>query len=362
MKCCLLATVAFLLAFSPSWIDAETAGAADAVVIKTASAQPDFPDLVAFKLEAATQQVTNRVELLFSIAGVNTRYLAEPEISPAREIDLDFSLDMESRGIPPGVTITYDWRFVAPDGSSIESQPEAFVWIDHRFGWSELSSDQVTLHAYNGDPSFNREVLDSAQASIDDLEREFNLDQIAPVELWIYDKNSDYQGARLTNSETWSAAITFPELHLIHVVIPDGNHSERGRIVPHEISHQVLFQATENPFNYPATWLDEGLAVRNQANGNENDDEIVHAAAVNGRLLSLRSLNSSFPFDPGEADLAYAESHSAVNFIIAHFGKDRMGDLIRAYRSGLSHDEAFETAFGVDVDELDALWQESLDI
>jgi hypothetical protein len=100
----------------------------------------------------------------------------------------------------------------------------------------------------------------------------------------------------------------------------------------------------------------------NQNNGDENAQEIVRAAAAEGRLLPIRSLNSSFPYDPNEVDLAYAESLSIVSFIIDHFGADKMGALIGAYREGLSHDDAARSALGVDLDELDRLWKESLGI
>ena len=41
------------------------------------------------------------------------------------------------------------------------------------------------------------------------------------------------------------------------------------RAVPHEISHQVLHQATKNAFNSPPQWLDEGLATYWQETGRD---------------------------------------------------------------------------------------------
>jgi hypothetical protein len=334
--------------------------AAFTVDVMNNSAAPDFPNVVTFDLEAAADHELKRMQLFYSLADDEKLYLAEPEFSPGTKVNLSYELDLGSKGIPPGMEITYQWRFKSSEGAAIETEPKSFVWIDDRFDWSSVSSDQVTVHTYNDDESFNNEILDSAQRTIDKLQSEFGLDPISPVDIWAYDSNQDFEGARLANTETWSAAITYPEYNLVVAVLPDGNHSEIGRIVPHEISHQVLHQATKNPFNYPPTWLDEGLAVMNQDTGNEDMDEIVLDAAADGRLLSIRSLNTTFPYDPTEVDLAYAEGFSVVTFIIDRYGPEKMGALIDAYREGLSHDDAARAALGVDLDELDRLWRESL--
>ena len=66
--------------------------------------------------------------------------------------------------------------------------------------------------------------------------------------------------SRRTPSRGSPARLT-PALHVIMAVLPPGNYDEVGRVVPHEISHQVLHQATDNPFSRPPQWLNEGLAV-----------------------------------------------------------------------------------------------------
>jgi hypothetical protein len=164
----------------------------------------------------------------------------------------------------------------------------------------------------------------------------------------------------LGNSESWIAGTAYPEFHVILAVLPEGDKYEVGRIVPHEISHQVLHQATKNPFNAPPVWLDEGLAVLNQEGGDEDYPALVQLAADEGRLFSIRALNSTPPLEPADATLYYAESLSVVQFVIDHFGAEKMAALIDAYKQGVSHDQAATMALGVDLDELDRMWKESL--
>jgi hypothetical protein len=130
--------------------------------------------------------------------------------------------------------------------------------------------------------------------------------------------------------------------------------------VPHEISHQVIHQAIENPYTGLPTWLDEGIAVTYQENGYSHFPDLVKNAADQGALFSVRALNSGFPFDGGGAQLGYAQSYSIVTFIKERFGDEALANLVSAYKNGVSHDEAAIGALGVDLTELDRLWKESL--
>ena len=47
--------------------------------------------------------------------------------------------------------------------------------------------------------------------------------------------------------------------------------------------------------------------------------------------------------------MAYAEAVAAVDLLVRTYGKPAIAKLVAAYRGGASDDEAFKTAFGVDV-------------
>jgi hypothetical protein len=132
-----------------------------------------------------------------------------------------------------------------------------------------------------------------------------------------------------------------------------------ARVIPHEVSHQVLFQATDNPFNLPATWFNEGLAVVYQESDKDGYAVILESAVREGRLMPLTSLTAAFPFDESYR-LAYAESLSAIEFIIDTWGDDAITAIIAAYQQGISHDEVLTRAIGLTTAELDARWKESL--
>lgn len=351
----LLIVLLALAAFAP-------AGSVDAAAIQVdgATVEVDFPTGMTFNLTATSPVPIVKAELLYTKAELETLHLNEAPIEAGTSIDISLPVDFRANFLPPGIDVTYRWRLTDEAGEVLETEPQAVTWEDSRFDWRSYATDQVTVYAYNGDDGFNESILESAQSTIDQLQADFTVERSRGIRIWVYSSKSDFQGSQAPNSQDWIAGTAYPELQVILAVLPTGNQSEVGRIVPHEISHQVLYQATRNPFNVPPTWFDEGLAVSAQASGNEDFPALVQRAADQGRLFSVRSLTSEFPYDPADASLAYAESYSIAQFIVDRWGNEGIAAVLDAYKLGVSHDEAFVTALGVDMSELDALWKESL--
>ncbi len=328
--------------------------------ITSSSAEAHFPDDITFTLAATSDVDIVRLELIYAVGHQETLNGVLADIAPAKRIDLSLPVDLRLRYEPPGVDIVFHWRLVDAAGTMTESDPQVVLWQDNRFTWDVIQTDQVSVYAYNDDPDFNNDILSSAQATIDELQTRFGVERSRPLRIWVYNSSDDFSGAQASNSESWIAGASYPELGLILAVLPPSNRAELGRVVPHEVSHQVLHQATDNPFNWPPPWLDEGLAVYYQEGGNESFPAMVATAEAEGRLPSLRALNSEFPYDPGETRLAYAASLDVVRYLIDEFGEQKIAALIDIYREGVSHDEAVQRALGVSLDELDQQWKESI--
>ena len=73
-------------------------------------------------------------------------------------------------------------------------------------------------------------------------------------------------------------------------------------------------------------------------------------------MLSLRSLISSFPYDPSQASLAYGESYLVMQFILDQYGPDSIQAIIAAYRQGNSQDDVIQKALGMSYEELEQAW------
>lgn len=340
----------------------QQAPASPGLTVAENDADSHFPDGVTFSLTATATDPIARVELLYAAAGDETLQMAMPTFSPDRDIAVEQEIDLRAASLPPGIDVTYRWRLIDGAGGAVETEPRTLLWADDRFDWSEAAGERVTVHAYTGDPIFEQAVLETAERTIDRLELRFGVRWDDPIRIWVYDSMADLAGALRPNTEPWVAGASYPEHGLILAVLPVANAGEIGRVVPHEISHQLLHRATANPFNEPPTWLNEGLAVHAQEGGDQGYPALVAEAATEGRLESIAVLNAPFPYDQDAARLAYAQSLSIVTFILDTYGADGMARLIGVHREGVTADQAVRRALGVSLVELDRRWRANLPV
>ena len=88
----------------------------------------------------------------------------------------------------------------------------------------------------------------------------------------------------------------------------------------------------------------------------------MEAAGRNGTLIPLDGLAGKFPTTAEGFFLAYAESVSAVDFLVRTHGEDALVSLIRSYADGRTDDEAFPDALGVDTAGFDDAWLADLGV
>ena len=129
-----------------------------------------------------------------------------------------------------------------------------------------------------------------------------------------------------------------------------------GIVIPHELTHLVFDTASKNPYHFPPRWLNEGLAVY-VSQGYDASDRAHRRGARPGRhLIPLDGLIGQFPTTADRFFLAYAESVSAVDYMVRTYGKDALVALIRSYADGRTDDEAFKAALGVDITAFGDAW------
>jgi hypothetical protein len=106
--------------------------------------------------------------------------------------------------------------------------------------------------------------------------------------------------------------------------------------------------------------MNEGVAVYLSEGYTAGDRALVQNAAQDGTIIPLEGLAGAFPTTRDRFFLAYAESVSAVEDIVADHGQDALVGLIRSYEDGVSDDEAFTAALGMDVSAFEQSWLDGL--
>jgi hypothetical protein len=342
-------------------LDSAAPEALPAVTTTENEAESDFPDGITFSLDAETSDPVVNVELHFWAPGMKTISVELPPFAEgATELDIDQPVDMRTGQLPPGVDVNYRWRITEDDGDVIETEERTRFWIDDRFNWTPLVGPNVTVYAYDGDPAFQQSVLDTAEQTITTLAERYDATLDQRVRIWVYANLEDYNAVQGPNFQPHTAGVNRPTVYLVHSVLPSGNLDEVGRVIPHEFSHQILYQATSNPFGQPPQWLDEGLAVYSQERGRDRLYTYALQLAANGDVMPLRTLNGDFPYDRGGFTAGYAFSLTVVAYIIDTWGNEGISRLIDTFAEGVRPEDGVQQALGISFDELDRQWSEDL--
>jgi len=352
---------AVLLLVSLTWLPPVTAQ--ETIRVLDQSVEAAFRDHITFRVKLESDSPVKEVRLLYRVTGLPATARGDAQFEPGKSVEATFTIDQRRDYLPPGSEISYWWRITNDAGDTLKTEPQVYLYMDDRHAWRTLSSERLTLYWYKGEQDFGEALFRQANHTLDQIENEAGVRVKNPVKIFIYGSHRDLLEAVEVGAQEWTGGQAFTE-HGVVVINVSPNDLDFGLIaVPHELTHIVIHQATDNPYNDIPRWLDEGLAVYMSG---ELDSpfrgyrSLVTTYAKQNRLMTLQTLSSSFPADPEQANQAYAQSGLVVEFIIQHYGKEAMSKLLGIFAQGSLYDDALREALGVDTWGLDNAWRESI--
>ncbi len=132
------------------------------------------------------------------------------------------------------------------------------------------------------------------------------------------------------------------------------------KVVPHEVGH-VLVARTLGPA-LPAlpTWLNEGIAEYVAGETAAQVDPVWVRAVGRGASLELAELDGAIRERGDRAGLAYAESASLVNFLVAERGEGAISGLLRSLAATRDFEISLREVTGWQTEELEVAWRQSV--
>lgn len=313
-----------------------------------------------------TSSTVTRTELLLQFPGALGPILNEVPLSTPLGTGghvLKFTWDTAKDGhIAPNTLIVASWRVTMADGKVAEGPRLPYRYRDDRFDWRTRDGDLVSIHWYQGDAAFGTRALAIAEAGVADAEKLLGVTEKDPIDFYVYADQGAFYDALGPGTPENVGGEAHADIRTMFALITPGQVDQAWvkEVVPHELTHLVFNTAVDNPYHAPPRWLNEGLAVYLSRGYTSSDRSEVESAGRAGTLAPLVSLGGAFP-NGARFFLAYAESVSAVDYMVRTYGKPDLVKLIRSYAQGLTDDEAFKAALGVDVAAFDAGWREALD-
>jgi peptidase MA superfamily protein len=306
----------------------------------------------------------SRVEALVSSGSSPFTNVAQITPLPAAgETTLSYHLKTPSGAIVPNTVVRLRFRVTigggAGGGGTEETGPVATVrYSDTRFDWRTEAGDLVRVHWVEGDAAFGRRALRIAEDGIAKAAALLGVTETAPIDFFVYADETSFREVLGPGARENVGGVAFPDIRTLVADIRPSQVDDAwvGIVIPHELTHLVFDTATQNPYHQPPHWMNEGLAVYlSQGFGSGDRSEVV-GVARDGELMPLPALDGQFPTFGDRFGLAYAESVSAIDFLVRTYGQPALVRLIRSYADGRTDDEAFMAALGVDVAGFEAAW------
>jgi Peptidase MA superfamily len=345
---------ALLLAIGWSWAASPVAAADVEFGQPTATAL--VGQAAVFRTTFVSQLETLRVELLTRIPRARGSVVQEAAVSGRSGEEQTASLLLEE-SLVPNTTILYRFRVVTATAAYLG--PEAQVTVsDDRFDWQTLEGDFVRLHWYEGGDAFGQRALQIGDDAVRDVSQLLGVTESEPLDFFVYaDQTAFYDAMGPGTRENVGGQAHADIRTMFGLIEPNEIDSAWVEVViPHELTHLVFDTAVKNPYHFPPRWLNEGIAVY-LSEGYAADHRFrVEEARDQDRLIPLDGLAGQFPTSRDAFFLAYGESVSAVDYFIRTHGQDTLVQLVRSYGDGVSDDEAFEAAIGIDTAEFNEAW------
>jgi Peptidase MA superfamily len=348
-----------------------TVGAAPGISVSEASLKLNFPKDMTFHLAAKSASNITSASLAVHFATTDATTRIQANFTPAAQLDTSVVWNLGSNSssavggyLVPGAGGDYTWHIVDADGATLDTPPEPFRVVDNRVTWKELKNDRVAIYWYSGDDNFGQSVFSRANKTLDTIENDIGAKVDRQIQIWMYGDQDTFRSALPPGQPEWVGGQSFNDFSVVLVLASGDNLDYAMRGALHEMTHQVIAQAMKGPFQSALPhWMDEGLAVYHQFDPPHLDDFLqppLQRAIQEDTLFHLKTLESNFPANPDQADVAYGESYGVVAYMLKQYGPDKMKQIFSMLKSGATADEAFQQVLGVDTDGLENEWRKSI--
>jgi hypothetical protein len=351
----ILVTVGLFISLAPA-TSAATLG-----TFGTPTATSTFEKGVTFSQPVTVNEALDRVELLVTSADAIGPTVVSLPAPATGSTTLTHVLDPQKDGhILPNTKMTARWRLVsAADKTVVELGPEVKVtYADDRFEWKTEAGSLVRVHWYEGSDAFGKRALTIGEDAVKKTSELLGVTESEPIDFYIYADQTAFYDALGPGTRENVGGEAIATIRTLFGLIPAAQIDDAwvGIVIPHELTHLVFDTAAKNAYHFPPRWLNEGVAVYESQGYGADDRSQVAGSARDGSLIPLAGLTGQFPTTGDRFRLAYAESVSAVDYLVRTYGPDALVKLINSYADGLTDDEAFTAAIGVDVGAFGDAW------
>ncbi|MDZ7340807.1 MAG: peptidase MA family metallohydrolase [candidate division KSB1 bacterium] len=222
--------------------------------------------------------------------------------------------------------------------------------------WRRLNDANFMIYFQNDDARNAQRVLDQLQAAYRRLSHELDVQISDSISVFLTPSQQIYDQFAGQRIPRWSDGLASPGRNTIILKSPRWMppETDHAAIAVHELTHLLLHHAAKGqPI---PRWLNEGLAIYYSGEKEFTATTLVSKALATNSLIPLDEIDKVLDFHRSKAQLAYQQSHLAVEYLIRNYGHDAVKNIIHKIGAGLDADQAFLDVLQGDIWDFEDEW------
>lgn len=214
--------------------------------------------------------------------------------------------------------------------------------LDRRSRQKESRHFSLRYEGNQTSPELQGELLGSLENEYRDLARQFNYEPPESIIVILYTQKDFFD---ITQAPSWAGALNDGKLRIpvrgVTTTTPDLEH-----VLKHELTHSFV-RSVAGP-RCP-TWLNEGLAQMMEPRSSSMYAQFLAPLFEQKKEIPLSFLEGSFTrLSAVQAEVAYAESLSAVEYLRGRYGMSEIVRMLQSIGAGSPPEEALRHSTGLD--------------
>ena len=228
--------------------------------------------------------------------------------------------------------------------------------------WNTAKSTHFIVYYKAAPEDFIKQLIDKSEDYYNKIAQDLGFTRYdfwtwdKRAKIYIYDNAADYQAA--TAQPGWSIGCAQVAQKIIQTFPYAKGFFET--VLPHEMGHIIFREFIGLGDNAIPLWLEEGVASYQEKIKYKQANILIKEAINEGGFINLRELSAVNPQlmdNPQLAGLFYAESFSAVDFLIKEFGRDKFVLFCQNLRDKKNLERALVSTYSFsNIQELNDAW------
>jgi hypothetical protein len=227
--------------------------------------------------------------------------------------------------------------------------------------WMTVSQEHINIFYNRGDSLNASQALVILGNAFNEISHDLRVKPNGDISVFLCASHKIFKQLTLGRLPKWAEGVAdiYHNSMVIKSPIWDRSKNDFAGTLVHELTHLLFHQAVGNR-SIPR-WIDEGLAIFYSREKEWASATQISKALLTHSIIPLQDIDRVLTFHQEKAKLAYQESYTAVQYLLAVYDIDAIHTIIDGIRQGWSWDDTFRRATGSTFSEFETEWYKHIE-